>query len=137
MTWKDPGTQSDPNFLFIPNWNRHNIGSDCQPQRKTKPSCKPLRNFPNFLSSGAIRLHEGRTPKWPEAAAFQSLRRVFLCSVAGTALVPHNKDDAKRVISQPSSGHLPITATVELGDSRRMPEGQHLLCLAESWSLEL
>lgn len=34
-------------------------------------------------------------------------------------------------------GHLPITATVELGDSRRTPEWQHLLCLAEIWSLEL
>lgn len=42
------------------------------------------------------------------------------------------------VTSQPSLGHLPVTATEELSSSEHMcPEGQHLHRLAEIWSLEL
>lgn len=60
------------------------------------------------------------------------------CSVAGPAHVLHREVDGTAVTSQPSLGHLPVTATVELSNSERLcPEGQHLHCLAEIWSLEL
>ena len=115
MTWKEAVSLSDPGLLFIPNRDRCNIGSDCQPQRKAKPSGKASGRPHSFPARG-IRLHGGggwaaRGCCFPAPLrSFPSVTHPLTsliplhCSPAGAAPVLHREAGGMAVTSQPASG---------------------------------
>lgn len=152
MTWKEPVSLSIQVSSLQP------IGTDTILAQITNPRKKPnqIKNpqdVPAATLLGPSRSTAGGPPgcqglllsshaenSFPPPPPPNSLPGLspLHCSVADPAHVLRREVDGTAVTSQPSLGHLPGTATVELSNSERLcPEGQHLHCLAEIWSLVL
>lgn len=105
----------DPGLLFIPNWNRCSSGSECQPQRKAKPSGKASGRPQSFPAGGSGSM-EGGSPgcqglllssplgSFPSITHLLTGRIPLHCSLADATLVLHREAGHTTVTSQPSLG---------------------------------